>query len=467
MTTARAPQFSVSTNDAARAGDQNHLVLFYSGTARSFQTTLVGYLHETAQRFPVVILSETLSPEIAVALSNSRLFPQLKEIVPVCQFSGKPRGVLAMNRYACKTARAFIARFNPSVVVAPSDNDSLFELYLMRFARKAGAFCVSISCTLTHPDVRMLRRYVDRRNVHARTPAWWPMWLRLTVIKLRKYAAHALVYWFLPLLQKQPPFWGLTSYILFRGISGMRDAHLQIVMSEKDHHIYRGRGVPTGKLRYLPHPASRTRQFFEQVVWKVSGVGTSRERLALFLLPENTISFRGQSCAIIPEEDVLQRRFELIHAAVEELPGWQISVKPHPIIKSVTALVERCAIFGNRIQFVDPKARLESCIQNADLVADLPLSGSTGLFSACLQRPGIPKFAINCDDEFFGDYYRRFPGVEYITSVDQFRAALRLVHHGLYHRPDGVAPASGGSVDSLLSFIVDWQKKGLREETTT
>lgn len=452
-------------NDAARAGDQNHLVLFYSGTARSFQTTLVGYLHETAQRLPVVLLSETLSPDVAAALSDSRLFPQLREIVPVCQFSGKPRGVLAMNRYACKTARAIIARFTPSVVVAPSDNDSLFELYLMRFARKAGAFCVSISCTLTHPDVRMLRRYVDRRNVHARTPAWWPMWLRLTVIKLRKYAAHALVYWLLPLLQKQPPFWGLTSYILFRGISGMRDAHLQIVMSEKDYQIYRGRGVPTAKLRYLPHPASRARRFFEQVVWKAPGAGTSRKRIALFLLPENIISFRGQSCAIIPAEDVLQRRFQLIQAAVEELPGWEISIKPHPIIKSVAALVERCAILGNRVQFADPQARLETCIQNADLVADMPLSGSTGLFSAGLQRPDIPKFAINCDDEFYGDYYRTFPGVEYIATVDQFRAALRLVHLGRHHRPDGGAPASAGSGESLFSFIVERHRQGLRAET--
>ncbi len=403
---------------------RDHVVL-YSGTARAFRTTLLGYVYELCQEYSVTLLAEELDPSTRELLKKRELFPHLAEIVPAEQYSGKRRGRFATARRLCRIARWIISTRQPVIVVATSDNDSLLELFLMRFARETGALTVSVSCTLTHPDASAIRRYVDLTNLHHRTPRSLPLALRWLVVHTRRYAGHAFTYWILPLICGERPFGGQASYILHRGLSGMRDAKVQVVMHEMDRLTYLRRGVPAERLVVLPHPLKRAAG---TVLRQMAPQSRPRNQpQALFLWPENSISFQRRTGALIPEAEVLRVRLEILAVAARVLPGWTFFIKPHPLTEHISDIASACNAVCPQAILLPPAVQIEDLFQDVDAVIELPRSGSTALYSALLWSPQIPKITLNVADEFYADYYRDFPGVAYVTTLLEFETLLRTL----------------------------------------
>jgi len=64
--------------------DRNNIkIVMYTSIPRTFYTTLIGYLYEIAQAYPVVLLAEELNPEIIALLNNKDLFPKLEKIIKI------------------------------------------------------------------------------------------------------------------------------------------------------------------------------------------------------------------------------------------------------------------------------------------------------------------------------------------------------------------------------------------------
>jgi len=430
----------------------NDRVLLYSSSARIFRTTLIGYLFEISRHHPVTLLCEELDPATAELIADRNIFPGLQETVPVRQYSPCRQNRFRQARRLCDIARKTVQDCRPAIVVAPSDNDSIFEMFLMRFARRAGAFTISISCVLTYPDVRAIRRYVDLLNIHERMPACLPIWTRLLLVKLRKYAGHALIYWILPVYCRERPFWGLTSYILHRGHSGMRDAQVQIVMHERDASTYEQRGVPRSRLVVLGHPLLRDAGAYLCSDRTVST--KTRRKKILVLLPENKISFRRTNQALISKAEVHRMRCEVLSMVARYLPGWTMLIKPHPVADETGLLEEYCRKHFPSAVFLAKEGAVEETFSQVSAIIELPRSGSAALYTASLWRPEIPKMTVNCYDEFYADYYQGHPGIEYLTSMDELRTQLSKIHSDTYVSAAPVESESEPAED-ICSRILD------------
>ena len=107
-------------------------ILFYTFTPRAFRATLIGHLYEICQKYPTVLLAEELDDATEKILKDRRWFPNLKEIVPVRQFTGKRVSLFVQNFRAFRQTKKTIKIYKPDVVISGSDYNSLFELYLFR-----------------------------------------------------------------------------------------------------------------------------------------------------------------------------------------------------------------------------------------------------------------------------------------------------------------------------------------------
>ena len=94
----------------------------------------------------MVLLAEELNPVVKEILQNKVLFPKLENIIPVEQYTGKKRSFLLKYYYLIKKARNLVREYKPDVVITANDLYP-FEMYLIRFAKKAGAvaFCLQAS----------------------------------------------------------------------------------------------------------------------------------------------------------------------------------------------------------------------------------------------------------------------------------------------------------------------------------
>ena len=169
-------------------------IVFYTSIPRLFRTTLIGNLYEIAQVYPVILLSEKLDPETEKILNDKKLFPKLKEIIPVRQYDGE-RNFLAKNRYFYKLAKEVVQRHKPDIVITTNDIYP-FELYFLRFTKRTKA--INVICQagfrLGEWKERVLWSYLD--NTRSKTSAFLPFWLRVFFVKSKKWLSYFLYYWF-------------------------------------------------------------------------------------------------------------------------------------------------------------------------------------------------------------------------------------------------------------------------------
>ena len=119
-------------------------ILFYTHSARAFSSTLIGNLHELSTAFPVVLVAEPLAERHRELLRDKSLFPGLERIVWVNCLKFSVRDLVANNRGWHRLAERLVEEARPDVVVAENDMMSLFEMYLMRAARRRSVATVTI-----------------------------------------------------------------------------------------------------------------------------------------------------------------------------------------------------------------------------------------------------------------------------------------------------------------------------------
>jgi hypothetical protein len=441
-------------------------VLFYTHSPRAFRTTLIGYLYEICRVYPVILLSEKLDFETEKALSDKKLFPKLERIVPVNQPSEKKKRLFNENRYFFNMAKKAIKDFQPDIIISGSDMHSMFEMYLMRFAKKIKAMNIAIS-PYNHntDDSEVAEKWVDLINSYLRFPAFLPLFLRLFLVRFRKYFGHFLYYWILPLSVGEKPFFGKSSYILRRGNSGTRDADYQIVFSKKDRDIFLKDGVPAEKLYILDHPLTRNdaRKLFGKIYFNKLKIDKNNEKIIVLILSTNVeLGFKRNDFSLIPPEVREGKWIEIIRLIIEIFPEWKIYIKPHPDTKNIEKQKEDMESISENIKFLDFKELADKYVAIADVIIGLPLSASTVLFTASLQCPEKPIISLDFFLELFGDYYKNFGGIEYIDNKDDFVKILKLIRRGKYKKSK-MNQEKGGFKDAveLLEYLLKKRKTPL------
>ncbi len=350
------------------------------------------------------------------------------------QITGKKRNLLSKNIYLYKLAKSVIKQYHPDIVMSASDMHSLFELYLMRFAKGINALKITIQPFNVVNSVIGAKR-VDLINTYLRFSSFLPFRLRFFLVKCRKYFGHFLYYWILPLIVGEKPFLGKSSYILRRGQSGMRDADYQIVFSKRYYDIYLKDGVPAEKLYILSHPLARkTREFFEKVYFNKTSKYRKENNIAALMLPSNKPGFRKKSYSLISKEEREKNWLETIKLISKIFLGWKIYIKPHPDTKNINKIKESLELISKNVKVVNPQESADKYIEIADVIVGLPLSASTTLFTASLQCPEKPIISLDFHQELLGDYYQDFEGIEYIDSKEKLINVLESIRDNKYQK---------------------------------
>lgn len=409
-------------------------VLFYTNTPRAFRTTLIGHLYEISQVYPVILLSEDLDSNTLRIIKDKNFFPNIEKIIQLHQHTGPPQNFLSKNRYLCRMARTVIRDYSPDIVIASSDWHSLFEMYLMRFAKEIGALRVTFQDTFNISEIEKIGMWNDLIRLHYRTPAYLPFWFRLSFVRSRKYIGHILYYWILPLLNGESPFFGKQSYILNKGHSGSRDSNYHVVLSERDYKLHKKSGVPSDKLYILSHPIRRSaKQIFSKLAAsETMGLYKKKHNIVIVMLPAEDIGFKKKDYSLIGRKEKIKVQSEIFKTLLEILDGWDIVVKPHPMIKNYLDEKHRIKSISTRIEVFNPSESADKCIEMAGIIIELPRATSTTLFSASLQCPEKPILALDNHHEFLGDCYKDFNGIEYIDNKKDFVTTLEKIRDNRY-----------------------------------
>ena len=434
-------------------------IIFYTSTPRNFRTTLIGYLYEICQVYPVILLCEELDFETEEILRNKELFPKLEKIIPVYKSLKKKVNLFTYNKDIHTFLRNIIYQYKPEIIISSGDMHSLFEMYLMRFAKRINTCRIAIQ-PVNIGDSVAGARWVDLINAYLRFPRLLPLQLRLFFVKCRKYFGHYLYYWILPLTVGEKPFFGKSSYVLRKGQSGMRDADYQIVFSKRDYNIFLKEGVSAKKLYILAHPflSPKTRRFFDKYN---SHEFKKDSKVATLMLPGDVeFGFRRNDYSLISNEEREKNWMETVRLINEIFPRWTIYVKPHPATRDLEKLKESFEAISKKIKFVNPESWAEEYIKIADVVIELPLSASTALFTASLQCPEKPIISLDFHHELLGDYYKDFEGIEYIDNKEKLINVLELIRDNKYQKKSKakLEPEGFSSAVDLLEYLLNKKK---------
>lgn len=440
-------------------------VLFYIANYFVFRSGPIGYLYDVCQEFPTVFLSEKLDPETEKTLGDKNFFPKMEKIIPISQFTGERMNLFQKNFYLYKTAKEILEKEKPDIVICSSDTHSLFEMYLMRLSKKKNVIRITVQ-TGNVGDNAVIERRVDLTNAYLRFPEFIPLFIRLQMVKLRKYIGHFIYYWILPVLNLEMPFFGRASYILYKGNSGMRDSSFQTVFSKKDYDIFLKDGVPIEKLYIVSHPfLGKSRKFFEAAFWKKFKKEDESRKAITVLLPEDKIGFKREANSLIPEKEVFNARRKILDLIINILDDWTIYLKPHPDIIDVQKFLSPFAGANKNIRIADKADPLDKYIEISDVILELPLAAGTALFSASLQCPEKPVISLDPHQEILGDYYKETSGIEYIDNLDKLAILLRQIKSSEYQKD--IKNKIENETENIFSDIAEFLHFLLSEKAKT
>lgn len=441
---------------------QEKIVLFYTSIPRSFRTSLIGHLVEINRKYPVVLLSEKLSPDVEKLLENKNFFPNLMTVVPVRQYTGEIAGVLTKNRELAALAKKIIHAYLPAAVITANDMYP-FEMYLLREAKKIGALNICIQPAMA-ANIKKTAEWLELTNAYLYLPTFLPLWLKIFLIKTKKLAGHFIYYWILPLFAGEKPFRGKSSRILIKGESGMRDADYQVVFSASDKNIHEVSGVPIEKLIVLAHPLTRETKMVFEALSSLKNLPKPGSKIALLTVSGDIeIGFKAGDLAPISKKERLSEWLDIIKIIRQELPDWAIYVSLHPATKNFENTRKELSITHASIKVLDRESPIEAYVGLADLIVGLPLSASTILFAALLQNPEKPILSLDTYGELMGDYYKNFEGIDYIPNERDLVLALTAIKNNQYHKTirSDAAPENFKDTAELLDYVLN-KKYGKR-----
>lgn len=443
---------------------QKKKILFYIANYFVFRSGPIGYLYDVCQEFPTVFLSEKLDQETEKIIEDKIFFPKLEKIIPIKQFTGEKKNLFEKNLYLHGLAKKVLLEEKPDIIICSSDTHSLFELYLMRFAKKKEMknkikknkiLKITVQ-TGNVGDNKIIEKRVDLTNAYLRFPNFLPLFLRIFLVKIRKYLGHILYYWIFPVLVGEMPFFGKSSHILYKGNSGMRDSDFQTVFSKNDFDIFIKDGVSKEKLYIVSHPLQgESRRFFEIAFWGKKEISKNRKIITV-LLPEDRIGFRRKDDSLISEENIFTVRKEILKLIAGILDDWIIYLKPHPDIVDLERFLNPFLGFGNNIIIADKNDPLDKYIEASDIILELPLAAGTALFTASLQCPEKTIISLDFHKEILGDYYKGSELIEYVDNWDDFSKLLLKIRDGKYQKKLNNAAQNEGfpGMSELLNSLL-------------
>jgi len=408
-------------------------IMFHSSIPRLFRTTLVGHLYEMCQDYPTVLLSEELDQETSDVLLDKSLFPNLIAIETVrTDSTGKTNQTLAErfrhHSYLHGLAERLIKQYKPDVVIVENDVWA-FEMYLLRAAKKQKAFTVALQSSVKIP-IALNKIFLTRTWATEKLPDFLPLSLRIILIKLQRLVGHFLMYWMVPVLTFSKPFSGPTSYVTWNSVTGRREADRYVVLSKAYYEQFKKEGVDKSKLLILDHPLTRKPRNFFKKAYNPSidkkGSFTNREILTI-ILPSINSGFDRQTLKPIEPTELFKLRISAVLCTVSRiLPSWTIYLKPHPsydlssMPSSINALITDNVLVANQYDPMDKYIEMSQVI-----IAPPPVTSV--LLTAKYQRPEIVLLAVNLAKEFGAEFYREFPGVQYIEDKETLQNILSSV----------------------------------------
>lgn len=435
-------------------------ILFYTSKNFIFRSGIIGYLYEISQVYPVILLSEELDAETDELIRDKKLFPKLEEIIPARQYSGEKMNLYSRNKYLCGLAKDVIFKYRPDILITMSDTHSIFDLYLMRFAKRIKAIKIAVQSSNVGNNAIVIK-YLDLENANIRFPQFLPLWFRIFLMNCRKYIGHFLYYWFLPITVGEKPFFGKVGHILWMGCSGRKDADYQTVFSKRDYDIHIQDGVPAKKLYIVAHPIlGKPKEFFEKTFLKSVEKIKTDKKIITFVWPVEEIGFRRLNYSLISKKENQIIRKEIIGLTVKVLKDWKILLKPHPDIKNLTEIKKNLQSLSNFIEITDQSEPVDKYLEISDVIAGIP-PASTSIFTAFLQYPGKPLLTIDLSKEVFGDSYKDFDGIEYIDNKEKFTEILELIRDNKYQKKNAIRPELEGfySIVDFLEFVLRNNRK--------
>jgi hypothetical protein len=415
-------------------------ILLYPHSARAFSSTLIGHLYELAQQYAVVLLAEPLPQPYLDLLARRDLFPGLERVEIVHGLGFTLRDLLANNRRWQRMAEEAIVSFTPDLVVTENDMSALFDMYLLRAAKRRGIRRLTIQGMGQFQD-RRFRRFARLMAIHVdgQLPSSGVASLRAARFHAKKELGHLLVHYALPLAAGQGPLGGRSSYVRHTGAPGMRDSQLHLVLSAQQYGTFVDSGVAPRRLGILAHPLERVppEAFFPETP-TFSG---DRKR-ALVLLGPLSLGFDRETSELISRERRRATRLAALRQLKATLPGWEIVLKAHPDFgprEQVRRYVQR---LGPGTVIVDPRWLVEPLLPACDLVIDLPPATTSTLVTAASDPRHIPVMAADLDHDLLGDQYCGWPGINYVNDCSALERTLQQIASGTYSRPPRIGMAT-------------------------
>ncbi len=406
-------------------------ILFQSTNSNTFRATLVGYLYEISQKHRVILLTEEIDSHTKRILGDKSLFPGLEKVI----FFESPfyGDILRKNYRLCRILKNVIDGFKPDIVIAPEDFWPA-GLYLSRFAKKAGAVMVALQDGFRIAERNKLFLWSCLMNSYTKMPRFLPFFIRLFIVKMKKYLGYFLYHWILPLTAGEMPFLGKTSFVFWDTSPGLRDADYSAVFSKRDYDLCVKDGVSPEKLFILKHPLGRekTKKFFERTYFSENGKKENKKTMTIMWSDEK-IGFKNKDYSLISERELRESRVRIVKLISENLVDWKIFIKPHPAVKNISEVKDFFSQVPDNIVIVEPSEPADKYIEMSKVVVGFP-PPSTTIFSASKQDPEKIVLSLNLNNEFLGDSYKNFEGIDYIDTEDKLICALDSICHGTYER---------------------------------
>ena len=435
-------------------------ILFYPHSVRALSSSLIGHLAELCQEFHVVLVTERLAAGYARLLEDRTRFPGLEHVEVIAAFGYSPAQLIRGNRRWHQLARDLVRHNRPDVVITENDMSSLFDMYLLRAAKQQGAVCLTIQGMMQQQD-RAIQRFIEL--IHVGSDGTGPglrRQLRLGYFCTRKWLGHLLVHYLLPWSIGERALVGRSSYVLRTGASGLRDSDLNLVQSHQAFRSHTASGVSAGRLAILPHPLTRLPHdlFFVPADARPSSGPPSGGKTILVLLTSVQVGFRADDYTLINRDQRRQTRLEILQLLHRVLPEWLIVLKPHPDCGRLETVQEYFSAVRDYVTILPPEIPVEPHLQHSDIILDLPLSVTTTLYTAICAYPDKPVISANVTGEFYGDYYRDFPEIDYVQSMPELETLLQRIKTGAYRKaamtaiPPGLKsfPTTNAAVHHLL-----------------
>lgn len=408
-------------------------VLFQSMNPQLFRATFIGYLYEIARKHEVLLLIEKVDSDTQRLLHDKSIFPGLGKIIFFeSAFSGN---VFLKNYRLCKVLKKAVEEYRPDIAVTHSDMWPA-DMYVLRFAKKAGARTIAIQAGFRIAGERKLYVWSSLMNAYRKMPKALPFFMRLALAKAKKYAGHFFYYWILPLTAGEKPFSGKTSFVFWDDTSGHRDADYAAVFSKRDYDVCLKDGVKREKVFVIGHPLDRpaAREFFERAYFTQKGEREESKTLTI-MWPDEVIGFQNDTHALIPEEEMRERRARVVALIAAKLADWKIFIKPHPAVKNAEVVRESLGSLPPHVSVVHPAEPADVYIARSSVIVGMP-PPSTTLFTASRQSPEKIVLSLNLCNEFLGDSYKDFEGIEYVDSEERLARMLDAIRSGTYRKKE-------------------------------